>query len=263
MLAEIAGEDVADGVEVGAAMVGHHAFGIACGSGSVTERDGVPFVRRQPCGKTRIALRQRVLIFDLADAPAAREGRIVDIDDERPWPAHQGQRLGDDAGKFRIDQDDFGAAMIELKGNGSGIEPDVERVEHGAGHGHRKMHLVHCRDVRQHRRDRIAAADVPAGEERCKAPAARMGLRPGENAALVNGADMVRIDSSGARQEAQRRQRHIIRRRLVEANAILVKAVLVLDCAHRLCLIHVTYKNPIEIHGKIATTINPMRSASR
>ena len=118
MLAEIAGEDVADGVEVGAAVMGHHALGIACGARGVAERDRVPFVLRHPCDETRIALRQRVLIFDLADPLAAREGGIVDVDDERLCTLHQRQRLGDHAGEFRIDQDDLGAAMIELKGDG-------------------------------------------------------------------------------------------------------------------------------------------------
>ena len=101
----------------------------------------------------------------------------------------------------------LGAAMIELERDRGRIEPDVERVEHRARHRHREMRLVHRGDVRQHRRDRIAAADAAACEIRRKAPAARIGLRPGEDAALIDRADMVGIDRRGARQEAQRRQR--------------------------------------------------------
>src|ERR1700687_3131732 len=41
MLAEIAREDVADGVEVGAAMMRDHALGIACSSRGIAERNGV------------------------------------------------------------------------------------------------------------------------------------------------------------------------------------------------------------------------------
>src|SRR6478736_10497342 len=48
MLAEIAGQDVADGVEVRAAVMRYHALGIARGTRSVAQRDGVPLVRRQP-----------------------------------------------------------------------------------------------------------------------------------------------------------------------------------------------------------------------
>ena len=94
MLAEIAGEDVADGVQVGAAVMGHYALRIAGGPRSVAECDGIPFVLRQARGKARIALRQRVLIFDLADPLAAGESGIVDVDDKGFWPLHQRQRLG-------------------------------------------------------------------------------------------------------------------------------------------------------------------------
>ena len=125
VLAEIGGKDVADRVEVGAAMVGHHAFGIACCPRGIAERDRVPFVFRQPCNEAGITQRYRILIFDFADPLAARESRIVDIDDERFWTLHQRQSFRDDAGEFGINQDDAGAAVIELKGDGGRIEPDV------------------------------------------------------------------------------------------------------------------------------------------
>ena len=259
MLAEIAGEDVADGVEIGAAVMGHHALGIARGARGVAERDGVPFVRRQSRDEILIALRHRVLVFDFADPLAAGERRIVDVDDERLWPLHQGQRLRDDAGKFRIDQDDLGAAMIELERDRGGIEPDVERVEHRARHRHREMHFVHRGDVRQHRRDRVAVADVAAREVRGKTPAARIGLRPGEDAALVNGADMIGIDGGAAREKAQRRQRHEVGGRLVQTDICIGFACHSSATSH---LMH-RLRNPIDIHGNIATTIRPTSSASR
>ena len=181
MLAEIAGEDVADGIEIGAAVMGHDALGIARGARGVAQRDRVPFVAGRSCDEAGVALRDRRFIFDFADALAAGERRIVDVDHERLWALHQRQRFRDHAGKFRIDQDDLGAAMVELERDRGRIEPDVERVQHGARHRHREMHLVHRGDIRQHRRDRIAVADAAAGETRRKAPAARIGLRPGED----------------------------------------------------------------------------------
>ena len=44
MLAETAGQDIADGVEIGAAMMGDDALGIAGRARGVGQRDGVPFV---------------------------------------------------------------------------------------------------------------------------------------------------------------------------------------------------------------------------
>src|SRR5215207_916902 len=97
MLAEAAGEDVADGVEVSAAMMRHHALRVARGARGVAERNGVPFVGRSFWLEARIALGYRRLIFDLADPLAPSEHRIVDVDDIRLWSLHQRQRLSDHA----------------------------------------------------------------------------------------------------------------------------------------------------------------------
>ncbi len=226
MLAEVAGKDVADGVEVGAAMMGDDALGIARGAGGVTQRDRVPFVVRRSRDEARIALRQRLFIFDVADAPAAGKGAVVDVDNKRLRSRHQSERLGDDAGKFRIDQNEFGAAMIELKRDRRGIEPDVQRVQHRARDRDRKMQLVHGRNVRQHRRDGIAGTDVAAGKVRRQPMAARLGFRPGEDAVLIDRADMVGIDRRRARQKAQWAERNEVGRGLVQPDQILVLAAI-------------------------------------
>ena len=83
MLAEIAGKDVADGVEIGAAMMGDDALWIACGARGVAQRDSVPFVAGQACHEAGIALRDRRFIFDFADPLAAGERCVVDVDDDR------------------------------------------------------------------------------------------------------------------------------------------------------------------------------------
>ena len=116
MLAEIAGEDVADRVEVGAAVMRDDALGIAGGARGVAQRNGFPFVGRQPGFDVGIALGDRRLIFDFANAFSA-EGRVVDVDDKGLRTLHQRQRFRDHARKFRIDHNDLGAAMVELEGN--------------------------------------------------------------------------------------------------------------------------------------------------
>ena len=221
MLAEIAGEDVADGVEVGAAVVGNDPLGISGGSRGIAERDGVPFVLRRPCGEPGVALRHGVLVFEFADPLSARESRVIDVDHQRLRTRHQRQRFGDHAGKFRIDQNDLCAAMVELEGDGIGFEANVEGVEHRSRHRHRKMHLVHRGNVRQHRRDRVATADAALRQERRETAAALVGLAPGEDAAFVHRAGEVRIDRGGALEKTQRRQRHEIGRRLVQSDAVM------------------------------------------
>ena len=230
MLAEIACEDIADGIEIGAPVMRHHAFGIARGAGRVAQRDRIPLVVGQLFSEAGIALRYRGLVFEFADALSAGIGSIVDVDDIGFWAFHQRQRFRDHAGKFRIDQDNFGAAMVELKRDRGRVEADVQRVQHGVGHRHREVQFVHCGNVRQHRRDGVAVADAAAGEIGRETLAALVGLRPGETPAFIDRADVVRINRGGAREEAERCQRDIVRRRLLETNAVLV-----LGCAHRLC----------------------------
>ena len=93
MLAEVAGNDIADGVEVSAAVVGDDALGIACRTRSVAQRNRVPFVAGQAGREAGVALRHCRFIFEFADPLAAGKGRIVDVDHEWFWPFHQRQRF--------------------------------------------------------------------------------------------------------------------------------------------------------------------------
>src|ERR1700730_18562193 len=117
------------------------------------------------------------------------------------------------------------------------------------------MQLVHRRDVRQHRSYGVTMADIAAHQKRGKTPAARIGLRPGEGAALVDGADMIGIDRSGARQETQRSQGDEVCWCLVQADIVLA-----LLPAHRQSPSRSDWI-PIDSHGNIATTIRPTSSA--
>ena len=97
--------------------------------------------------------------------------------------------------------------MIELESDRRRIEADVERVQDRTRHGHRKMQLIHRRDVRQHRRDRVALANAFAGKIRGKAPAACVGLGPSEAAAFVDRTRVVRVDRRAPGDETERRRR--------------------------------------------------------
>ena len=220
VLAEAGGQDIRDGVEIGAAVMRHHALRIARGARRVAQRNGVPLVERVGAGKEGIAGRHGGLIFDLSDPGRRAERRVIDVDHDRLRPRHQFQRIGNDGGELRIDQQDLRTAMVELERDRGGVEPDVQRVEHGAGHRHREMRLVHRRQVRQHGGDRVAATDAAGGEVRGKPPAALIGLPPGEAAALIDRAGVVRIDRGAAGQETQRRQRNEVGLVLVKADTV-------------------------------------------
>ena len=53
-----------------------------------------------------------------------------------------------------------------VKRDDGGIEPGVEGVEHGAGHGDAVMRFQHRRRVGEHDRDRVAALDAALCERR-------------------------------------------------------------------------------------------------
>ncbi|MGY3409954.1 hypothetical protein ACVWZV_006067 [Bradyrhizobium sp. GM5.1] len=68
--------------------MGDDPLGISRGARGVAQRDRIPFIARQDRREVRIALRERGLVLDLADAPAAFEGGVVDVDHERFWATH-------------------------------------------------------------------------------------------------------------------------------------------------------------------------------
>ena len=230
MLAEIARQNIADGIEISAAVMGHDALRVTRGARGIAQRNRVPFIAGKSCSESRITRRDRRLVFELADPLAACKCRVVDVDDKGFWARHQRQRFGDHAGEFGIDENDFRAAMVELESDRGRIEPDVQCIQHRARHRDRKMHFVHGRDIRQHCRDRVAVSDATPGEPGRKASAALVGLGPGETAAFIDRADVIGVNGGAACEETQRRQRHIVRRRLFQSDRILV-----LGCAHRLC----------------------------
>src|SRR5262249_13360056 len=69
-----AGEHVADGEEISAAVVIDHALRIAGGAGGIVERDRVPLVVGHFPGEVRIARREKILVVDAAQ-PLARPGQ--------------------------------------------------------------------------------------------------------------------------------------------------------------------------------------------
>ena len=152
MLGHAAGHHIAERQQVRAAVVIDHALGIAGGAGGIVERDGVPFVVRHQPGEIGIALRNEILVFDVAQ-PLAVTGifRIVVVDYQRLHFA-EAERLLHHLGIFAVGDHHLGLGMIEGEGDDRRIEPRVERVEHALRHRHAVVGLQHRRRVgEQHR----------------------------------------------------------------------------------------------------------------
>ena len=71
----------------------------------------------------------------------AWRARIGNVDDEGFDPALL-QCLAHDRREFGIDEHGFGFAVIKNEGDCLSVEPDVDRIEHGARRGHPEQRFV-------------------------------------------------------------------------------------------------------------------------
>ena len=137
-----------------------HSFGIAGRARGIVEGDRIPFVGRHLPGKARIARRHEFLVFELAD-PLSGAGKlgIVTVDDQRPRLGER-ERLLRKLREFAIDDQHPGLAVVQLEGDGGGVEPGVDGVEHRAGHRHAVVAFEHGGRVGEHDRDGVAPSDA-------------------------------------------------------------------------------------------------------
>src|SRR5260221_5000145 len=100
------------------------------------------------------------------------------------------------------------------------IEPDVERIEHGAGHGDAEMRLEGLGRVGRHQRHRVVLGHPARAERAGQPPAAPVALGPAVAALAMHHRQPVREHLGAAGDESERRQRHVIRRIAVEINGV-------------------------------------------
>ena len=140
---------------------------------------------------------------------------IVYVDHQKAVFEHAQGALRDGA-EFAVGDEDFCLSMRELEGDRLGVEADVQSVQHGAGHGHAEMRFIDRRHVRRENGDGVARPDAMPRQGGREPAAAVVGLCPGAAPRAVDKRDPMRMDRRRLRQEAQRRQRRIVRRPLAE-----------------------------------------------
>ena len=202
--------DVANRIQVRAAVMRDHAFRIAGGAGRVAQRDGLPFVLRQFPWKRRIAAGDEILVFDLADPVVAVRRFVGDVDHER-FHFADFQRLAHDRREFRIRKQHLRFAVIENERDGFGIEADIDRVDHGARGRDPEQAFVERRDIRREYGDRVAEADPALAQRRGELAAACERFRPRKLAIAVDDGKLGWIHGRRAFDRAQRRQRGVVR----------------------------------------------------
>ncbi len=126
----------------------------------------------------------------------------------------------DHVGVFAIGDQHLGFGMVEGEGEYRGIEPGVEGVEDGAGHGDPVMGLDHRRGVCQHDRDGVAAPDPGLGEGGREAAGAGVERGIGPALRAMHDGGIVGKHRSGALEETERRQRLEVRGIAVEVDLV-------------------------------------------
>ena len=228
------GDGVAHGVEVGAAVVGDHALGVAGGAAGVAHGDGVPLVGRALQPGQRLVRGQPGLVLVRAQALAgAGVLAVAHVDDDdlaAVLLAQPAQRLVHDRAELEVGDQHPGLAVVHLPGQQRRVQPRVQRVQHRPQGRHGVVRLDHLRRVGQHHADGVAAAHAQRRQRRSQARRALAALRPGVAPLAVDHRGQVGEDLGASLDEAHRRQRHVVGRVPVE--------VLVVDAGHGGLLCH-------------------------
>ena len=140
VLGHVPFKDVADRVHVGAAIVIHHALGVAGGARRVVQRDGVPFVggRLPVVGGRRGG--QEGLVVRGAGQRGGRAFQVVDGDDRQMRKLGAGP-LGQ-VGVFGVDDERAGFSVAQHEQYAGCVQAGIERVEHGTQHRHAENALL-------------------------------------------------------------------------------------------------------------------------
>ena len=210
------GEIIAERVQVGAAVVAHHALRVAGGARGIAERNRVPLVVGVADRIIRVAGGKESLVFGVADDLAGGGQRVVDADHQGLFALQQVERRARHRGEFAVDQEHAGFPSAQDEGDDRRVEPGVDGADHAAGHRDAVMRLQHGRDVGRKHGNGVAAADAVGGQRGGEAAAAFEQLRIGDAAVAMHHGKPVREHAGGAHQEGDRRQRHIVGRVLVE-----------------------------------------------
>ena len=137
-------------------------------------------------------------------------GGVHDVDHQRR--VFQAlQRFAHGLRMVAVGDQHLGLAVLQAEADGRAVQPRVDRVEDGAGHRHAVVRFEQRRHVGRHDRHGIARADAGLRQCRGQPPAAPVQLGIGDAPVAVHHRDLARIDLGGALEEAQRRQRDVVR----------------------------------------------------
>ncbi len=188
---------VAQRVDVGTAVVVHHAFGITGSAGGVVQGNGIPLIFRETPLELRVPFLQEGLVIQVADLNALTILRVIHVNHQR-LVLQMAHRILDHLTELPVSNHHLGFAMLQHEGDGFGIQANVQGIEHGTDHRDAEMALHHGRNVRQHHGNGVAPADSTAFQGRCQAQTAVVGFSPGAADSTVDDGRVIRIHTGRA-----------------------------------------------------------------
>ena len=187
-------EDVAEGVEVGAAVRAHDALRPAGGARGVVDRDQrVLVVRRAARRSARVTGGEQVLVR------VAWGARVVDPHHPQPREVETLQR----SRERRVNQQEARARVVEDVADLGRREAHVDRHHHPAGERHAEVRLEHRRRVRAEQRDAVPGREPRRDQGARQPPAAGGQLRVGVPARPVDHGRPIGEDARRPVQEAR------------------------------------------------------------
>ena len=129
--------------------------------------------------------------------PGSLVERIVEVDDER-LPVETAESLAHGRGKLPVGDQGLRFAVSQDVGDGAGVQPRVDGIEHGAERGHALVEFEHGRNIGQDHGHRIALADAACRQRRSEAAGSRVELPVADAPLAVNDGSPLRIDGCRA-----------------------------------------------------------------
>ena len=216
-------QNIAERIQISAAMVIDDALGVAGRARGIVERDRVPLVRRRQLPQIR-GRRRRERLRNPSRRAARRRGPARSaMSITIGFCVEPRQRFFDHRCEFGVGDQHLGLAMAQDEGNRVGVEADVERVEHRARPSARQNALRTPRGCS----GAISATVSPRPTPRAASAAASRRQRssacaPAVAPLAIGDGEPARIDRGRAPQKADRRQRHKIGRVFVEPGFVRV-----------------------------------------
>ncbi len=194
-------QQLAKGIEIGAAMGVHHPLRAAGRAAGVVNRDRLVLVGDRPIERIGAAAGQEGLVVDARQPDPT--GDVLDVDDRLDRLQIRQHRFND-AGQLGVYDKDLGPRVVQDVADLLRVQPGVDGHQNPTGERHSEMAFQQCRDVRDQIGDAVPLLHPRRAKRRGEPvhPCRQFGVGPGP--IPVHDSRLLTKDRRAALKEAQR-----------------------------------------------------------